>query len=58
MQDVAAFLAIMAIPLIFVITMVRRAARVGEASTSDDGGSGGWFSHDGDGNGGGDGGGD
>ncbi|WP_156330290.1 hypothetical protein [Bosea vaviloviae] len=53
MQDVAAFLAIMAIPLIFVIAMVRRAARTGETSTSDDGG-GGWFSQDGDGDGGGD----
>ena len=57
MQDVAAFLAIMAIPLIFVIAMVRRSARTGEISTSDDGG-GGWFSQDGDGDGGGDGGGD
>lgn len=50
MQDAAAYLAIMAIPLIFVIAMVRRGARSGEAVTSDDGG-------DGDG-GGGDGGGD
>lgn len=49
MQDVAAFLAIMAIPLIFVIAMVRRAGRTGETSTSDDGG--GWFSQDGDGGG-------
>ncbi|MCZ8044784.1 MAG: hypothetical protein O9330_20140 [Beijerinckiaceae bacterium] len=49
MQDAAAFLAIMAIPLIFVIAMVRRGAASGEASTSDDGGDGG-----GDGGGGGD----
>jgi hypothetical protein len=57
MQDAAAFLAIMAVPLIVVIAMVRRAARSGEASTSDDGG-GGWFSGDSDGGGDGGGGGD
>ncbi|MDP3408402.1 hypothetical protein [Bosea sp. (in: a-proteobacteria)] len=38
MQDAAAYLAIMAIPLIVVIAMVRRGARAGEAPTSDDGG--------------------
>lgn len=41
MQDAAAYLVIMAIPLIFVIAMVRRSARAGEAPTSDDGGDGG-----------------
>ena len=49
MQDAAAFVAIMAIPLIFVIAIVRRAARTGEAPTSDEGG--GWSSQDGDGGG-------
>jgi|GEM_PF-7064190 len=55
MQDVAAYLVIMAVPLVAVIALVRRAARAGEAPTSGDGG---WFSRDGDGDGGGDGGGD
>jgi uncharacterized membrane protein YgcG len=51
MQDVAAFLAIMAIPLIFVIVQVRRGALSGEASTSDNGGD---SDGGGDGGGGGD----
>ena len=56
MQDVAAYLVIMAVPLVAVIALVRRAARAGEAPTSGDGG---WLSRndDGDGDGGGDGGG-
>lgn len=54
MQDAAAYLVIMAVPLIAVIALIRRAARAGEAPTSGDGG---WFSRDGDGDGGGDGGG-
>jgi uncharacterized membrane protein YgcG len=56
MLDAAAYLAIMAIPLIVVITMVRRGARSGDASTGGDGG--GWFSRDSDGDGDGGGGGD
>lgn len=53
MQDVAAYLVIMAVPLVAVIALVRRAARAGEAPTSGDGG---WLSRN-DGDGGGDGGG-
>ena len=49
MQDAAAYLVIMAVPLIAVIALIRRAARAGEAPTSCDGG---WLSRNDDGDGG------
>jgi hypothetical protein len=55
MQDAAAYLVIMAVPLVAVIALIRRAARAGDAPASGDGG---WLSRDSDGDGDGGGGGD